>query len=93
MLDTDPEIAKAKIIQNLILQTNTNYSKINKDNKQKVLAELKELIKSKKEALLQLSGIEKTTALESILELENLKSQYLVSLNDSFASIYVIDAH
>ena len=90
-LDTDPEIA-AKIIQNLILQTNTNYSKINKDNKQKVLAELKELIKSKKEALLQLSGIEKTTALESILEFENLKSQYLVSLNDSFASIYVIDA-
>jgi len=89
-LDTDPKLA-AEIVRFLVQNANTANLKINKDNKQKVLSELDVLIHEKNEELPNLSGIEKESAIASVFELKNLKNQYLVSLNESFTSIYIIE--
>lgn len=92
-LDEDAKMA-ANIVNTLVEQANTINKQLIQDNKQKVLAELDKLIASKQTEVNNGNQTlnSKDLQVETLIELQNLKNQYSVSLNNNFTSIYVIEA-
>jgi uncharacterized protein involved in exopolysaccharide biosynthesis len=88
--DTDAELAQ-QIVKTIVSESNSANKNIIKDNKQKVVTELDKLIESKNKELQNMSETGKEAAIATLIELQNVKNQYTVSLNNDFTSIYIIE--